>query len=334
MWVLGDLKDQLGISHRKARKNHGRNLEAAPMFVSPHSRSPSELSTHHDVPTMNYEPAMLHSPSLSNVPRQTYLDTPPMTSNADLPPREPTVQYALASARAPSGSHLSPHALDARSSAAASPQPSYYSSSDIPPPSPLPSPKYKYSSGEITSTPPSRRTSVATSRVTSVSGRGGAHSPIPSVPQAPIPSTSPPPPPRTPEVLLTGPSQERLSAEYDSAYEMLDIPQSHPPSAYNGPPPGSPFGQQYGRSASEASHATYATAEEYWSADEYARGDSRLGHAHTLSDDTVHAYQPQSFVVSHPDDDDDRSTMRNQRRASEISGISVATSSWEGARAL
>lgn len=44
MWVMGDLKDRLGLQHRNARKNRGK-LEQAPMFHHPHARSESELST-------------------------------------------------------------------------------------------------------------------------------------------------------------------------------------------------------------------------------------------------------------------------------------------------
>jgi phospholipid-translocating ATPase len=42
MWVYGDLKDRLGIKHRKARKRD--NIEGAPMFHQPHARSQSEVS--------------------------------------------------------------------------------------------------------------------------------------------------------------------------------------------------------------------------------------------------------------------------------------------------
>jgi len=71
-----------------------------------------------------------------------------------------------------------------------SPHPSYYSASEIPPSSPLPSPKYKYPSGEITSTPPSRRASIATTR-TSVRGGLQEHFPMPSPPDPLYPPSSP-----------------------------------------------------------------------------------------------------------------------------------------------
>jgi len=42
MWVYGDLKDHLGIKHRKDRKKG--DIEGAPMFHQPHARSHSEVS--------------------------------------------------------------------------------------------------------------------------------------------------------------------------------------------------------------------------------------------------------------------------------------------------
>ncbi|KAK0224812.1 phospholipid-translocating P-type ATPase [Armillaria nabsnona] len=128
MWVKGDLKDQLGIRHRKAKNRNGDTLEAAPMFG--HGRSQSEMS----LSNTPYEPALTSSPGPGNQPRRTDLDTPPLDTN------------------------LSPRGFNRRNETPAS----YYSVSDIPPPSPLPSPKYRYTDGSITSTPPSRRTSIAT----------------------------------------------------------------------------------------------------------------------------------------------------------------------------
>jgi len=42
MWVYGDLKDRLGIKHRKVRKRG--DIEGTPMFHQPHARSQSEVS--------------------------------------------------------------------------------------------------------------------------------------------------------------------------------------------------------------------------------------------------------------------------------------------------
>ncbi|KAJ3494129.1 hypothetical protein NLJ89_g10874 [Agrocybe chaxingu] len=149
MWVKGDLKDQLGISHRKDKKNKkisDSNLEAAPMFQDQHNRSMSEFSN----PPNGYEPAMDRSPAVNDTPRATYLDTPPMSEAVDLPPREAVVQYATVRNDPMDGTRLSPFPPDGRPTHAPSPQPSYYSASDLPPASPLPSPKFKLPNGEVT----------------------------------------------------------------------------------------------------------------------------------------------------------------------------------------
>ena len=94
MWVKGDLKDQLGLSHRKARKNRvvfDDNLEASPMFPNIHGRSLSDLSNSPNT----YEHAMANGPPYIVATGQTgYLNTPPMNDTIELPPREPGVQYA------------------------------------------------------------------------------------------------------------------------------------------------------------------------------------------------------------------------------------------------
>jgi len=69
-WVLGDLKDRLGIQRRKDRK--GRDVEAAPMFHQPHARSLSEVS-------VVYEPALTRSPGDNHTSVEYSDDTPPPT---------------------------------------------------------------------------------------------------------------------------------------------------------------------------------------------------------------------------------------------------------------
>ncbi|KAK2467632.1 hypothetical protein APHAL10511_000487 [Amanita phalloides] len=71
MWVKGDLKDQLGIRHRKDSKN--RNVEEQPIFREQHARSMSEASQHE-----SYERAASSTPPPDLTPRSTYLGTPPM----------------------------------------------------------------------------------------------------------------------------------------------------------------------------------------------------------------------------------------------------------------
>ena len=61
MWVYGDLKDRLGIKHRKDRKRG--DIEGAPMFHKPHARSHSEVS-------VLYE-------NVRSSTTQLYLDSPP-----------------------------------------------------------------------------------------------------------------------------------------------------------------------------------------------------------------------------------------------------------------
>lgn len=63
MWVYGDLKDHLGIKHRKDRKKG--DIEGAPMFHQPHARSHSEVS-------VVYESGRAST-------TQLYLDSPPET---------------------------------------------------------------------------------------------------------------------------------------------------------------------------------------------------------------------------------------------------------------
>lgn len=67
MWVGGDLKDRLGIRHRKASKNKNNSsnisdvsmsdLEMAPMFREPHARSASEVNL-----SQMYEPTQVGLP--------------------------------------------------------------------------------------------------------------------------------------------------------------------------------------------------------------------------------------------------------------------------------
>jgi phospholipid-translocating ATPase len=141
MWVKGNLKDRLGI-----RARHGQNvpvdgssgLEGTPMFSKTHARSPSEVSI--------YEPGRQRGSVERTPPTQTEkligtslqisatvvassgsshrLLTPVVTTSEDddMPTAIPATEAGDSSAM----SH--------------SPQPSYYSASDIPSPSPLPSP--------------------------------------------------------------------------------------------------------------------------------------------------------------------------------------------------
>lgn len=295
-WVQGDLKDQLGIKHRKEKKRGGGDLEATPMFL--HNRNGSEMSLHHGTP---YEPAMTSSPG-GHEPRPTYLDTPPIDDHARFDYITPDANRLSPGSRgqnrqmAPSPdhtrydygphdtNHLAPGARGPNRQMAASPA-SYYSASDIPPPSPLPSPKYRYADGTVTSTPPSRRTSVAT---TARTPRPMSPPMSPHALQVPY-NTRPPPPPqeqyyemgvRSHEMGAHSPPRSPHSPTYQAGarspprsphsptYEMSPPPQPHSPhspsspsyqpyatSQQGRPPPPTSY-HQFERSASEASYAT------------------------------------------------------------------------------
>ncbi|PPQ70040.1 hypothetical protein CVT25_006368 [Psilocybe cyanescens] len=344
MWVKGDLKDQLGLSHRKNRKEKSpRNLEAAPMFAGQHTRSLSEISSIH-----NYEPAHISSPAPQGTPRQTYLDTPPMNESLELPPREPGVQYAQVRNQPISDTHLSPLPVGGRFDNSVSPQPSYYSASDLPPASPLPSPKYRYPNGEITSTPPSRRTSIATSRAASVSARGAPHNPMPT---APLPQQ-----PLSPNPLLVpgspyGPGQMSEAAQYEMQVRSGQQQQQYQQYSPGSVAPPSPYGS-LNRAQSNASHATYATAaDDFYDAQDGMR-ETNMGYL--SPEPQTYGHQPQTVVYAQQYNnnyqqeqqqqhfypavltadeinDEDGSTVRGHHRpVSAMSNVST----WEGGRAL
>jgi phospholipid-translocating ATPase len=125
MWVGGDLKDRLGIRHRKESKNKHLDLETAPMFREPHARSASEL-----VLQQAYEPTVPRSP-------------------ADSDSKSPDDNGADAIELVPRTALPNPHHAEDT----VSPNTSYYSASDIPLPSPIPPSLYQYSSREISQPP-------------------------------------------------------------------------------------------------------------------------------------------------------------------------------------
>ncbi|KAJ7176874.1 phospholipid-transporting ATPase 1 [Mycena filopes] len=301
MWVKGDLKDQLGLTHRNGKRRGGahpaysQEPETAPMFSDNHARSLSELSTH------QYEPANTSSPGTTpaGVPtssrHQPYTDTTP-------PNEAEQSQYLYAP---------QPQQGHARAKSPTSPQGSYYSVSEIPPPSPLPSPKYRLPSGEITTTPPSRRSSVATTRA---SIRTAGRSQPMAMPAYDVPLSPP----------ATGALSPNSMQQH---FEMHAV--RSPPSAYGAPPSSAGHGGgQSVRSASAASFASYATAPE----GSFAHGHGREedldgemdppGQGYGHEQYYAHGYpQGELDVYGHGQDHDP-----NSRRASEIS--------WDGPRAL
>ncbi|KAH7890567.1 hypothetical protein F5I97DRAFT_1798880 [Phlebopus sp. FC_14] len=150
MWVRGDLKDRLGIRHRKSSKNkHAADLETAPMFREPHARSASELTLPHI-----YEPT---APAVQAG-----------AAFADKHPVLPSRQDVATSESSSGGSTPSPH-------------PSYYSASDIPIPSPIPPSLYRYPTGELIEDP-SMLPPHPRSRTTSPNARTLDFDPVPPVP--------------------------------------------------------------------------------------------------------------------------------------------------------
>ncbi|KAJ7444617.1 phospholipid-transporting ATPase 1 [Mycena galericulata] len=287
MWVQGDLKDQLGLSHRNGKRRRGlvseTEPETAPMFSDQHARSLSELSGH------QYEPANTASPGTTAV--DIPLNTRPYTDHT--PPNEEQVQYLYAP-QPRQGSNGSP-------ASPASPHPSYYSVSELPPPSPLPSPKYRLPSGEITSTPPSRRSSIATTRASMRTVRNAQPLAMPTYDMSPMSPASP--------GALSPTSPGALSPRY--AQQQFEMTAVRPgPSAYAPPSSVGHGGTQSVRSASQASYASYTTAPE----GSFVREEDMEGHGDEAY--YAHGYQQGELDVYGHD----------PRRTSEIS--------WDGARAV
>lgn len=219
---MGDLKDQLGIKHRKPKNNRDTsptNLEAAPMFQEQHSRSTSELSTHNA-----YEPTA---------------PLTPLSRGGELSP--PTEHFTLPSRKQSDPSSLlappSPGHFDAPS-----PSPSYYSASDIPPPSPQPPTQFRLASGEITTIPLLVQTSPGLLQSPASQGPSGLM-----------------------RRLSGSGGSGKGSGKDEGMYEMRV---RSPPHDHAGP---AQYGHNYGGSEGAASYTSYATAaDELWAGeDEY-----------------------------------------------------------------
>ena len=120
MWVHGDLKEQLGIKHRRDIKMTAKSdLEQAPMFHRPHFRSESEISSFQ--PESDHGTPPPRSPASdssrgSPMVRPSPLAAPPIVTEDDVV--TPTARRQMAPSPAWRGS--------------------YYSASNIPVPSPTP----------------------------------------------------------------------------------------------------------------------------------------------------------------------------------------------------
>ena len=131
MWVSGDLKDRLGIRHRKASKNiHASDLETAPMFREPHARSTSEITLSHV-----YEPTH-GSPEPDEKPPVGYTDD---SLDADQSTSLPLIQVG--------SSEIVDVQADQAVSLNMSSRASFYSSNE-PIPSPIPPSLFRIGDGE------------------------------------------------------------------------------------------------------------------------------------------------------------------------------------------
>ena len=289
MWVQGTLKDDLGLKHRKARRvrsGSGSPLESAPMF---HNRSLSELEIARDA---------FGSPELDATEIEIHPPMNQVTNPSQLPqlglPQDPRQQMAV------------------------SPQLSYYSASDIPLPSPLPSPKNRDPAG-LASNPPaeSRRLGTPVSRTS-------PEAPISLMPISPLP-------PQPNSSMLTVPHTGGRAAYTDnSAYEMR-VRTSSQQGGGKYPPSSFPVFHQGSiqRTPSEMSHtssASFATANSEFSDDE--RGTSHV----VLSQQQPLPYEERQPTISV---EDDHSTLRDHaRRMSESTSIHSSATTWEGPQAL
>ncbi|OBZ77329.1 Phospholipid-transporting ATPase DNF1 [Grifola frondosa] len=124
MWVMGDLKERLGIKHRRELRKDKQ--EQAPIFQKPHYRSESEVSSQHDF----------------EFPAQAMRRSP--GSDGSAPPTAPLIEGSPSpfDQRYPEEAHLEDRLTPTnRAQISASPlsqRHSYYSASDIPAPTPIP----------------------------------------------------------------------------------------------------------------------------------------------------------------------------------------------------
>lgn len=262
------------------------------MFLSPHARSQSEIEIGRD-----YEPALTYSPGS----RGASPPAAPAATDPDSGTSSPA-QYAFRrQSREPSGNLNSPH-------------PSYYSISDLPAPSPLPEPTYRYSTtGEITPTPPSRRPSVRTLN----SGADPASPPLPGSANLQVPTRRP----------------SKRQPIVDGTYEM----RVRSPPRYGRPPQSPPLGSPLGspresdlrRSASEMSHNSFATASE----GDYLSDTSppRPTHSESRTEGAAAAPMPSAFN-RHLGLSELESTVNHDSRASQLTTDSQL--SWSGPHAV
>lgn len=142
MWVKGNLKDRLSTRNHRDKPAHvdipSSELEAAPMFIKPHTRSVSEMSTTDDNElTTTHSPGNRTSPTRSEKPH----GRSPLASAADLEAPNsaghPLTGIAVTTEDEDIVLPVTPTPLNGPAvTESPSPPPSSDSSSDIPNPSP------------------------------------------------------------------------------------------------------------------------------------------------------------------------------------------------------
>lgn len=315
-WVKGDLKDRLGIKHRRQAKNKDSKLEHAAIFHDPHARSESEVS----LGNQEYYPAPTHSPAegFTPPPQDTLFDSPPLSRAG----RDIEAQYIVTKPSFDVGDDdPTPIATSssnplASGSGPPSPSPSYYSVNDIPLPSPQPEPVYRLTSGEYTTSPPPPR-------ALSIAGtiRGAASS-----------STSPPPSRQSQshDQKMRSSSGGHIISSSSGSYEMRSLSPQRNPNDHShslSPPPDR---SQPSRGASESSFATAQEEQEEWWADGGEDADEANAPVHPQSRHRMPASDDDHSTIRLGDNEHDHDPEHSHHRP--LSGQS--DNSWDGGRAL
>ena len=308
MWVSGDLKDRLGIKHRRSNKNKGSKLEFTPIFHKPHSRSVSEVSTPRD----EYEPTMTRSPGsagLMSPPAEEFSwNTPPgraadtdieMQAHASYVLTKPSSEVGAGDPTHIPVTSRDPLTGSSKAPDPTSPHPSYYSASDLPPSSPLPEPIYRYTTGEIAGNSPTHNASLYTEAEISSRFSDGFQAAQQDY----------------------GSTQSRGGSTYSSVagpgiYEMRVRSPHYDDNEHNLAPPNHP---DLSRGVSETSYATATDVEDQW------LGDG--GH-------DQHGLSSHHHVGSHLNDDQATAIQGDRSSGGYNHDRPLSGSSWVGGRAL
>lgn len=231
MWVHGDLKERLGIKHRREQQRSAQSdMEQAPMFHRPHFRSESEISSFH--PDPDHGSPALKSPLSSNG------TTPPQS----VPPSPAPVPYENEMITPVSRTTMTPSPWRG----------SYYSASNIPVPSPTPGPQDPPMSS-ISSYPVAPYAQPA-SNTLQVPGLRG-HSPNPNPEMYEMHVRSGTEESSLPDGMYS--SREATDTSYATAYDgiVLDLPYDAPMVGRDNLTPGHPPEESW----RESTYSTYST---------------------------------------------------------------------------